>query len=606
MTALFSLSRWKPWLLLTACVVLFNRPAGAQEALKTPLASTTWSDLSGRTWQAADLQKNKASVFFFVSTECPISNIYTPRMVEISKTYASQGVGFFLVDANRADTPATLRKYAAERGIVFPLVKDTNLALADSLIADHTPEAIVLDGQGTVRYRGRIDDNKERARIIRHDLQEALDAMVAGKPVARPRTLAVGCSIFRDRPAVNTTNAANTVNYAHDVAPILFTNCVVCHRSGEAAPFALETYQQAKTWASQIKDYTTRRQMPPSKAVKGYGDFCDQRVLSDMQIATLAKWADNSAPSGDLKKTLALPKFPPPHEWTLGKPDVVMQPDRPYHLVAEGDDVYREFVMPQVYDEDKFITSLEFQPENRAVVHHIVLYFDPTGKSASMDGKEKEPGYSVSGAGIGVFGEQFVQAWVPGGTPYALPKGTAYRLKKGCRVVIQVHYHKDGKVEQDQSRVSVRFAAASAVEKEMRTAALINPLFLLKPGNDHQEVKCGLTLPVNATVWSVFPHMHLLGREMKITAKLPDGAEKPIVWVNDWDFNWQETYRYKEPVRLPKGTRVSLVATYDNSERNPRQPTHPPAPVTWGEQTTDEMCIGFLQYTIDVEKLVGR
>jgi hypothetical protein len=595
----------KQWLLLT-CLLALTRPAWGQEVSKSPLGATTWSDLSGHTWQATDLRRNKASVFFFVSTECPISNLYTPRMVELAKAYSAQKVGFFLVDANREDTPAALRKYAAERGVGFPLVKDTNLALADSLIADHTPEAVVLDEQGTVRYRGRIDDNRDRTKIIRHDLQEALDALLAGKPVLRPRTLAFGCSIFRDRPNTQAAATLASVNYAHDVAPILFANCVTCHRTGEAAPFALETYQQAKTWAGQIKDYTARRQMPPSKAVKGYGDFCDQRVLDDTQIATLAKWANSGAPTGNLKTVPALPTFPPPHEWVLGKPDVVMQATRPYHLAPEGEDVYREFVMPQVYDEDKFITSLEFQPQNRAVVHHVVLYFDPTGRSAGMDNKEKEPGYSVSGAGIGVFGEQFVQAWVPGGTPYALPKGTAYRLKKGSRIVIQVHYHKDGKMEEDQSRVSVRFAPAGQVQQELRTVGMINPVFLLKPGDAHQEVHVGFTLPVNATIWSVFPHMHLLGREMKITATLPDGVAKPLVWVNDWDFNWQETYRYKTPVHLPKGTRVDLVAVYDNSERNPRQPTHPPALVHWGEQTTDEMCIGFLQYTIDVEKLASK
>jgi len=598
--------RWKFWLFLTVGLALLPRIVPAQEVSKTPVAATTWSDLSGHSWKTADLQKNRASVFFFVSTECPISNIYTPRMAEIAKTYTSRGVAFFLVDANREDSAEKIRKYAAERGIGFPQVRDEHLALADSLIADHTPETIVLDGQGIVRYRGRIDDNLDLSKIIRHDLQEALDAMLVGKPVLRPRTLAVGCAIFRDKPAIAASATVSTVTYARDVAPILYNNCVVCHRTGEAAPFALETYQQAKTWATQIKDYTARRQMPPSKAVKGFGEFCDQRVLDEKQIATLAKWAQSGAPAGDLKAAPALPKFPPPHDWVLGKPDVIMQADRPYHLAAEGDDVYREFVMPQIYDEDKFITSLEFQPGNRAVVHHVVLYFDPTGKSASMDGKEKEPGYSVSGAGIGVFGEQFVQAWVPGGTPYTLPKGTAYRLKKGTRIVVQVHYHKDGKVEEDQSRVSVKFASPGDVQKEMRTAGLINPIFLLKPGDAHQEVRCGLNLPVNATVWSVFPHMHLLGREMKITAKLPGGEVKPLVWVNDWDFNWQETYRYKTPVQLPKGTRIDLVAVYDNSERNPRQPTHPPAPVHWGEQTTDEMCIGFLQYTIDIDKVAAK
>jgi mono/diheme cytochrome c family protein len=581
--------------------------AQADEAGKSPNASVRapgrWKDVDGHDYDVAQIAKNRATVFIFASTECPISNIYMPRLSEMSRAYKDRGVRFLLIDSNREDSLEALRRYARERKLTFPVIKDTGTTLADWLSAASTPEAVVLDPHGEVRYRGRIDDNQDRAKVIHHDVREALDALLDGKPIARPRTIAFGCAIFRDAVHSEKADVAGAkVTYAADIAPILNKNCVVCHRAGETAPFALETYQQARTWAAAIKDYTARRIMPPWKAVPGYGDFHDARTLTTPEIAAIARWAETGAPQGNPKETPPLPQFPDPKDWTLGKPDLVTAPTRPYHLAAEGPDVYRNFVLPADFTEDRYISAMEFKPGNRAVVHHVVLYIDPSGKSAELDGKEAEPGYTVPGTGIGLLEAQWGEVWVPGRTPRFLPDGVAVKIPKGAKLVMQVHYHKNGAVQADSTQAALYYARGR-VEQVMQTAPLLNPSFVLHPGNSAQPVTMTLRLPVDAHLHTIFPHMHLLGREMRVTATLPDGTKKPLIYVKDWDFNWQETYVYKEAVALPKGTVLHVDAVYDNSETNPRQTNHPAKEVRWGEQTTDEMCVCVMGFTLDKEKL---
>ena len=575
-----------------------QRPTLTLSALK-PL---DYTDVSGKTYNVADLTKNKATVFFFFSTQCPIANIYSPRMNAIAADYSRKGVQCFLVNANAEDTPAKIKKYAAERKFTFPAVKDDKLALADLLAASRTPEAIVVDSTNIVRYRGRIDDNQDRTKIVHHDVREALDAVLAGKPVERARTIAFGCTIFRGT-TTPVAVTANAVTYAKDVAPILFKNCVDCHRDGESAPFALTTYQQAKTWATAIKDYTTRRQMPPWKAIPNFGDFHDARVLSDIEIAKVAKWADSGAPLGDAKAVPALPKFPD-SGFILGKPKdgVILASSQPYTLAPEGEDVYQQFILPVDTSQDRYINGMEFRADNRTVVHHIVLYFDHSGKSVELDKATPEPGYSVpnGNGGIGVpMGEaQWVAGWAPGNTARYLPQGMAFKMPRGVKVVMQVHYHKTGKTELDRSQVAFHYLEESKVEKVVYTNMLVNPYLMLKPGVDKQKVTAGQTLRFDTEIIAVMPHMHMLGRELTMTATMPDKTEVPLISIKDWDFNWQETYRYKKPLQLPKGSRLALTAVFDNSETNPRQPSHPPRQVSWGEQTNDEMCIGFYQFAV--------
>lgn len=600
-----------PSLLAAFCLpLLATLPASAKEspnaALK-PTAPMAWEDISGKRYDLSAVKANKATVFYFASMQCPISSIYTPRMVELAKAYSAKGVQFFLVDANPEDKPDALRQWAKQRGITFPVIKDDGTKLADALFANRTPEAVALDAETRPRYIGRIDDNADRTKIIRHDLKNALDSLLDGKPVAIARTRSIGCEIFHDTPTVTAANGAK-ITYAKDVAPILYQNCLSCHRDGESGPFALATYAQAKTWAKSIKDYTTRKQMPPWKAVEGYGEFHDARTLSAAQIATLAKWADTGAASGNLKEAPPAPARPD-KGWVLGEPGkpgdpgVVLQPDKAYQLAAEGDDVYRQFVLPIDADQDLFIRGMEFQTDNPGIVHHMIVYFDLSGKSVTLtkNMKDGQPGYSVNDAGgIGVpfTKTSWAAGWAPGNTARFLPQDSAFRLPKGAKVVLQVHYHKNGAVLTDRSRVAFHFADPAAVKNEVKTGMIMNFLFDLKPGETNHVVESTVRLAKDTTIISVMPHMHMLGREMQITATTPDSRETPMIFINDWNFNWQETYAYKKPLQFPAGTKLNMRAVFDNSESNPRQPSHPPREVTWGEQTIDEMCIGFYQYLL--------
>ena len=342
--------------------------------------------------------------------------------------------------------------------------------------------------------------------------------------------------------------------------------------------------------------------MPPWKADPGAGDFQDARRLSQKEITTLAKWADSGAPEGNPKD------LPPPAQftdgWPLGKPDLVLQPDRAYHVDADGPDVYRCYVLPTDFTHDRYVGAVDVQPGNRAVVHHVIAFIDGTGESAKLDNHEKEPGYTSFG-GIGFMPTGALGGWAPGITAHYLPLGVATQVPAGARIVLQVHYHKDGKPETDLSRVGIYFAKGP-IDRTLHVLPLIHGL-QIPPDDSHYTVTMTTRpSPVNFHLVAITPHMHWLGHQMKVTATLPGGRQIPLVSISHWDFNWQSTYYYKHPVALPQGTKITMTAIYDNSTHNPRNPNSPPKLVTWGEQTTDEMCIAFLHYTLDREHLATR
>jgi mono/diheme cytochrome c family protein len=409
----------------------------------------------------------------------------------------------------------------------------------------------------------------------------------------------------RSPSAAVTKPKAQPVTYARDVAPILNANCVSCHRAGEAGPFPLTSYNDARKRAATIAAVVGARVMPPWK-LDSHGEFQNERRLSDAQIATLTRWARGGAKPGDLKAAPTPPKFRP--GWALGRPDLVVSPSGEYALEAEGRDVYRCFVIPTDFPADRFVSALDVRPGNRAVVHHVLAYVDTTGKARKLDAKDPGEGYSTGG-GIGFLPAGMLGGWAPGAMPAQLPPSTGILLPKGADIVLEVHYHKSGKPERDRSQVALYFGRDEAVERPLRYFPLVNLGLRIPPGAKDHVVRADLTVPADTTLVNVFPHMHLLGKQMTVTATLPDGTTKRLIHVPDWDFNWQGFYAYKEPVKLPRGTKVELVAHYDNSADNPRNPSHPPKTVTWGEQTTDEMCLAFLGFTVDAErrpKAAGR
>ena len=318
-------------------------------------------------------------------------------MRELAKSYEGKGVRFFLVNSSGDDSAAAWKTWAAERQVGFPLVKDMGGKIAATLGATVTPEAVVVDPEGKVRYVGRLDDNMDAQKVTRRYAAEALDATIAGLPVKQPRVLAQGCLIFSENDIAPGQKSAR-VTYSKDIAPIFQKNCVACHRTGDVAPFPLTSYAETKSWAPIIKTYTAKRLMPPWKAVPGHGDFLDSRWLSDADLKKVAAWVDGGAPEGNRKDLPAPVKLTPAGSWALGAPDTVLAPKVAFALEADGRDVYRDFALPIDFDEDRYVSAIDFKPQNPSIVHHIIVYVDTDGSTvAQKEGKESRPGWSVSG-----------------------------------------------------------------------------------------------------------------------------------------------------------------------------------------------------------------
>lgn len=394
--------------------------------------------------------------------------------------------------------------------------------------------------------------------------------------------------------------AADSPTFNKDVAPILFKHCASCHRPGEIAPFSLLEYKDAAKRAAFLAKITGENRMPPWSPEPGFGHFKDERRLTEAEKSTIAAWAKAGAPEGDPGQLPAKPAFE--SGWVLGKPDLVAEMPKEFTIPASGPDVYQCFVIPLPVNQDEAVVAVDFQPGNAKVVHHAILYLDSNGQGRTKADPATQSFPSFGGPGIRPTGN--IGAWAPGIRPIQLPEGTGRYLKKGSDLVLQIHYHPSGKVEKDRSKVGIYFSKTpikhyvGAVGIRTRQWALKIPPNEAKFTVEEQSEP----LPVPAKAIGILPHMHYLGKEMKVDAKLPDGKEIPLIWIKDWDFNWQGIYGYQEPISLPRGTVLKMKAVFDNSTANPRNPSSPPIKVTWGEQTQDEMCICGVQVITDTKK----
>ena len=539
----------------------------------------------------------KATAVVFTGVACPIANRHAPELAALAKTAKAHGGQLVLVYSNPGDQKearAHAKKYGLGDAVI---VCDGDQALKTALGASVTPHAFVLDARGKVLYNGRISDDgagqaKPRGTApLHHELADALGAALDAKPIKVTKTEAVGC-VIEPLAAASVTGP----NYAEHIAPILNANCISCHRDGEIGPMKLDSYASAKAFAANIAQVSEKRVMPPWKPVEGHGDFTGVRKLTDAQIQLVSLWAKSGAPAGNLAKAPTSPKFA--KGWTLGEPDLILKMPQSYQVAPSGADVYRCFVLPTGVTEDKEVVAVEYRAGNKAVVHHVIGYLDTQGLGRKMDEAEAGPGYTSFGS-PGFLPDGELDGWAPGKLPYFLPDGIARPLPKGSDLVMQVHYHSNGKPEQDTTQVGIYFAK-KPITKHLGILPLIAPLNI--PAGE-ASYKTGTSFPMlfDAKAIFIIPHMHLLGREIAVEATLPSGEKKPLIRINDWDFNWQDSYNYKDFVALPKVTQLTLKARYDNSAANPRQPNNPPKPVAWGEATTDEMCIAFIGYIADNE-----
>ena len=386
--------------------------------------------------------------------------------------------------------------------------------------------------------------------------------------------------VGRDRPPT----------FARDVGPILRARCRECHRPGQVAPFSLETYEQARKRAGDLASVVEERRMPPWKPSPGVGPKLQHdRSLPEGEVALLRAWADAGAPRGDEGEPAAASTLV--DDWKLGTPDLVLEPSEGFTIPASGPDLYRCFVIPTDLPTDVYVSAVEYRPGNRRVVHHLMAFVETLGAGRRRDEAEPGPGYSsYSGAGVDIQGD--LGGWAPGNDPGHLPEGVGRSLPKRADVILQVHYHPDGKPEVDRTRIGLHLSR-KPIRQTLQWKGVMSQDIRLEAGQADTKIKASWMVPVDVEALAVAPHMHQLGKEMTMSATYPGGRTIDLIHIADWDPGWQGTYSFERPVSLPKGTIVKVVAHYDNSA-HARNPNRPPRLVKWGHGSTDEMCVGYI------------
>jgi peroxiredoxin len=545
------------------------------------IAPLTLKDTNGKVWPGQDLKSAKAVVIVFIGTECPISNAFMSSLAQLHGTYGPRGVQFLAVNANRQDTAQRIAEHAKQHAIPFPVVKDEGNIIADRFGARRTPEAFLLDSENVLRYGGRIDDQFgvgfKRIAPSRRDLAEAIEEVLAGKPVTQPITPVAGCLIAR---AVSPKKDA-TITYTKHVAGIVQKNCQECHRPGQIAPMSLLTYDDVVAWSETIREVIKDMRMPPWHADPRYGRFENDRRLSAVERETLLTWIERGCSYGNKED------LPPPRQfaegWRIGKPDVVLSMPQEFRVPAEAPKrglKYQYIIVPTRFTEDKWIQAAEVKPGNRAVVHHIIAYIGTPDKLI------RDPNDRI--------GDGYLVAYAPGDLPTLFPPGMAKKVPKGCYLVFQMHYTPNGAEQTDRSSIGLIFAKEPPAH-EMRTRSIVQNRFVIPPGAGAHKVTSTSTFHKDAVLVSFFPHMHLRGKSFEYRVVFPNGKSEILLSVPHYDFNWQNNYRLEKSLHLPTGTRIDCTAYFDNSPGNPNNPD-PTQTVRWGDQTWEEMMIGFVDY----------
>ena len=554
-----------------------------------------FTDLNGKQWRLSDFKKNKALVVAVTSTSCPLSKKYAPALARLEKKYREKGVAFVFVNAVSSDTMEDMRGALKTHGFAGPYVPDAEGAMAKALGAVVTTDVLVLDSARTLVYHGAVDDQYGLAYSLdaprRRYLEEALEAVLAGRVPTVAATTAPGCAL--DLSQAKESAPAALATYHNRISRIVQNHCADCHRKGGVAPFALESPEDIAGHAGMIRKQVERGAMPPwfaaPPAAGEHSPWANDRSLSAREKRDLLSWLDQGRPIGD-PGDAPLPRDYPV-EWEIGRPDAIVQIPAPISIKAEGTMPYQNVTMETTFAEDKWVRALEVQPTAREVVHHVLVFArgpaDPEDKSGRRrDGEEERGG--------------FFAVYVPGNNKLIYPDGFAKLLPAGARLKFQIHYTPNGTATQDQVRLGMIFAKEPPTHV-VRVIGLVNPLISIPPGADNHEERAGIPILKDAKVLALMPHMHVRGKAFRYEAVFADNTTKTLLDVPHYDFNWQLAYRYAEPFSLPRGARLRATGWYDNSANNPANPD-PTKTVRWGPQTADEMMLGYVEYYFPDEK----
>jgi peroxiredoxin len=554
---------------------------GDKPAIGASVADLRFTDTRWLPRSLSEFGERKAFVLAFTTVDCPVAQRYLPKLVELERTYRGRGVQFLAIDVGAGDSIVDVAAQAVEGHAEFPFVKDFDGRVVRALGVERTPEVVVLDGARKLCYRGRIDDQYRlggaRPQSSRDDLVRALEDVLAGRALEVSETPVDGCVIGSLELAAPRAG----LTWSHDVAKIVQTHCQDCHRPGQVAPFSLLTFQDAADHAETIAEVVRQKRMPPWYASRAHGSFSNAPSITDDERATLVDWCRSGAAAGDLT-TAPPPREFPQVEWSIGEPDLVLRQLDATAVPAEGYVDYQYVLLPHVFSEDTYLEAVEIKPDNPRVVHHANLgHFKLTEKFRM---------------------ENFVTGFVPGGDPLVCEPGTAFKVPKGAMLGLQVHVVTTGKPEKSRVSVGLRFPR-TRVQRELHHFQIHDNRFEIPPFAPAFPIDARQRFDRDATGIGMVSHMHLRGRDMSFVAHYPDGRDETLLLVPNYSFDWQDSYRWPSGAqKFPAGTRVDVLAHYDNSKFNPYNPD-PSRTVKFSQQTDGEMMYGFVFFTYDDEKL---
>lgn len=552
----------------------------------------TLLDHNGKSHKLYYLSDRKAVVVMVQGNGCPITRSAWSALKEVRAQYAARGIEFLMLNSNLQDDRASVQAEAREFGYDIPILLDPAQLVGEALGVTRTAEVFVIDSKSwNVAYRGPVDDrvNYERQRATAKDryLVDALDNVLAGKPVKVAKRESPGCIVnfpHRERPAV--------ISYSRTIAPLLVQNCVGCHQQGGIAPWAMNSYDKVRGFAPMIREVVRTQRMPPWHADPHVGKWVGDRGLSPEDAATLVHWVEAGAPRGDGPDPLAVPR-PAASEWTLGKPDLVLTLPA-YKVPATGVVSYQYVTVPNPLDRPVWVRAAALVPGDRTVVHHVLTGYTAAAAGAGAAGRGGAGGRGGLGAlGISVF-ESSLTGYVPGMDAHPFPQDTGVLIEPGGSFVFQVHYTPTGKETTDVTRFGLYFHDKPP-KQIMRNIVAINPLLSIEPDAAAHEESAYIPFDKPAIIYSLFPHAHYRGASSKFEIQYPDGRLELLLSVPRYDFNWQRDYIFERPLEVPAGSKIIHTTVYDNSKQNPGNPD-PSKRVPFGEQSWDEMLYGGIRF----------
>jgi thiol-disulfide isomerase/thioredoxin len=575
-----------------ALLTFFSLPTKAEKApdKTTPQAEVAigqqvddlgFKDIRYLPRKLSDFGGKKAYVIMFTTLDCPVVQRYLPRLAELDAEYRDKGVQFIAVNVGPNDDIREVAYQAMRAECAFPFTKDFAGDMARALGAKRAGEVVVLDGERKLRYRGRVDDQfrlgGERPKSTRDDLKLAIEDMLAGRSVEVAETAIDGCLIQFPKPRPGD----KSITFAEHIAPLLQKHCQDCHREGNPeAPFALASYDDAKDHAEMMLEVVGEQRMPPWYGSKDHGKFTNIRGMTLAERNLVEDWVRADCPQGDMSKAPAPRQFSE-SKWKIGEPDMVLK--TPVQKIpATGYIDYRYVILPHFFKEDTWVQGVQILPENSKAMHHCNMAYIMLGEKPSNN--------------------NFITGQVPGGDAMILDRNVAFKIPAKSSLVLQIHYVTLGEETTDQISVGLRFAR-EVVHKHLRNTQVTNLTFKIPPQASHYEVSAVRELKHDITGYGMFSHMHLRGKDMTFSAILPDGKKETLLVVPNYSFDWQQSYRWPEDeIKFKKGTKLEVVAHYDNSSFNPYNPD-PNQEVPEGQQTFHEMMYGFVFYTHDDEQL---